>query len=200
MEVRYMIVDSGTSGKAYIRGLTIIKECQNNLEGTKTTFLFGWFHSGLIVYINKEGYLFLIFKIKESIHHGVEKISPSEVDAVLLSPLVVAQTMAFGVPNDQYGEEMNFIVFSQENMMVNKDDIANLANQKCFKLLVEMTDEDYRFLDFMLWGSTNDHNMFVLNDSFQDGGFIFQQVNDLSNALFSAKGSIRGDVFDLDLF
>ncbi|GLJ53820.1 hypothetical protein SUGI_1148820 [Cryptomeria japonica] len=40
------------------------------------------------------------WRIKESIHHGGEKISPSEVDAVLLSHLAVAQAMAFGVPND----------------------------------------------------------------------------------------------------
>ncbi|GLJ24788.1 hypothetical protein SUGI_0474000 [Cryptomeria japonica] len=153
-EVRYMTVDGGTSGKVCIHGLIVIKECQNNSEATKTTFPFGWFHTGLIVYLDKEGYLFLIGRIKESIHRAGEKISPSEVDAVLLSYLEVAQDMAFGVPNNQYDEEMTFVVFPQENMKVNEDEIANLANQECFKMLEETTDEDYRFLDFMLRGST----------------------------------------------
>ncbi|GLJ15618.1 hypothetical protein SUGI_0256760 [Cryptomeria japonica] len=107
-----------TSGKVCICGLTVIKEYQNNSEANKTTFPLGWFHTSNIGYLDKDGYLFLIGRIKESIHIGGEKISPSEVDAVLLSLLAVVQAMAFGILDEQYDEEMNVTMVLQENMMV----------------------------------------------------------------------------------
>ncbi|GLJ15615.1 hypothetical protein SUGI_0256690 [Cryptomeria japonica] len=110
-----------TSGKVCICGLTIIKEYQNNSKANKTTFPLGWFHTGHISYLDKDGYLFLIGRIKESIHHGGEKISPSEVDAMLLSLLAVAQAMTFGILDEQYDEEMNDVVVLQENMTVNEE-------------------------------------------------------------------------------
>ncbi|GLJ15612.1 hypothetical protein SUGI_0256640 [Cryptomeria japonica] len=110
-----------TSGKVCIRGLTVIKEYENNSKAYKTTFPLGWFHIGHIGYLDKDGYLFLIGRIKESIHHGGEKISPLEVDAVLLSLLAVAQAMAFGILDEQHDVEMNVIVVLQENMMVNEE-------------------------------------------------------------------------------
>ncbi|GLJ56396.1 hypothetical protein SUGI_1222550 [Cryptomeria japonica] len=107
-----------TSGKVCICGLTIIKEYQNNSEANKTTFPLGWFTTNNIGYLDKDGYLFLIGRIKESIHIRGEKISPSEVDAVLLSLLAVVQAMAFGILNEQYDEEMNVAMVLQEKMMV----------------------------------------------------------------------------------
>ncbi|GLJ15614.1 hypothetical protein SUGI_0256670 [Cryptomeria japonica] len=90
-----------TSGKVCICRLTVIKEYQNNSEANKTTFPLGWFHTGHIGYLDKDSYLFLIGRIEESIHTGGEKISPSKVDAVLLSLLAVVQAMAFGIVNEQ---------------------------------------------------------------------------------------------------
>ncbi|GLJ15610.1 hypothetical protein SUGI_0256600 [Cryptomeria japonica] len=98
--------------------IAMLKEYQNNSEANKTTFPLGWFHTGHIGYLDKDGYLFLIDRIKESIHIGGEKISPSKVDAVLLSLPTVVQAMAFGIVNEQYDEEMNVVVVLQENMMV----------------------------------------------------------------------------------
>ncbi|GLJ56067.1 hypothetical protein SUGI_1203670 [Cryptomeria japonica] len=113
----------GTSGEVCIRGLNITKGYQNNPEANKTAFQFGWFHTGDIGYLDEEGYLFLIGRIKELINRGGEKISPLEVDAVLLSHPAVAQAVAFGVPDEKYGEEINAAVVPQENMTVTEDDI-----------------------------------------------------------------------------
>ncbi|GLJ44656.1 hypothetical protein SUGI_0938700 [Cryptomeria japonica] len=119
-----MAIELGTSGEVYIHGnLTITKEYQNNLKVDKNAFQFKWFHTGHISYLDKEGYLFLINRIKEPINHRGKKIFPSEVDVVLLSHPTVAQAMAFGVPDKKYDKEISTVVVPQENMMVTKDDI-----------------------------------------------------------------------------
>ncbi|GLJ25122.1 hypothetical protein SUGI_0480470 [Cryptomeria japonica] len=92
----------GTNDEVYICGLNVTKVYQNNLEANKTTFQFGWFHTSHIGYLDKDGYIFLIGRIKESIHRRGEKISPLEVDAVLLSLLAVAQVVAYGILDEQY--------------------------------------------------------------------------------------------------
>ncbi|GLJ37630.1 hypothetical protein SUGI_0764390 [Cryptomeria japonica] len=124
----------GTSGQVCIHGLNVIKGYQNNPEANQTALQFGWFHTGHINYLDKERYLFLIGRIKESIHCRGEKISPLEVVVVLFSLLVVAQVVACGIPDEQYDEEENVVVVCQENMTINEDIIVNykknLANQE----------------------------------------------------------------------
>ncbi|XP_062153529.1 oxalate--CoA ligase isoform X2 [Alnus glutinosa] len=96
-----------TSGEVCIRGPNVSLGYKNNPEANKTAFRFGWFHTGDLGYFDSNGYLHLVGRIKELINRGGEKISPIEVDAVLLSHPEIAQGVAFGVPDDKYGEELS---------------------------------------------------------------------------------------------
>ncbi|KAH9317017.1 hypothetical protein KI387_018786, partial [Taxus chinensis] len=131
-----VVQQPGSSGEVCIRGLNVTKGYQNNPEANKTAFLFGWFHTGDLGYLDEEGYLFLIGRIKELINRGGEKISPVEVDAVLLSHPAVAQAVAFGVADEKYGEEINAAVVPQEGATVNEDDIITHCkkNLAAFKI------------------------------------------------------------------
>ncbi|KAH9317016.1 hypothetical protein KI387_018785, partial [Taxus chinensis] len=113
----------GSSGEVCIRGSNVTNGYLNNPEANKTAFQFGWFHTGDLGYLDEEGYLFLIGRIKELINRGGEKISPLEVDAVLLTHPDVAQAVAFAVPDEKYGEEINAAVVGQEGVTVNGNDI-----------------------------------------------------------------------------
>lgn len=101
-----VVQKEGVSGEVCIRGPNVAKGYKNNPEANKQAFLFGWFHTGDIGYFDSDGYLHLVGRIKELINRGGEKISPIEVDAILLSHPDVAQAVAFGVPDDKYGEEV----------------------------------------------------------------------------------------------
>ncbi|KAL2920683.1 Oxalate--CoA ligase [Bienertia sinuspersici] len=94
-----------SKGEVCIRGPNVTKGYKNNPEANKTAFQFGWFHTGDVGFFDEDGYLNLVGRIKELINRGGEKISPIEVDAVLLTHPDVAQAVAFGVPDDKYGEE-----------------------------------------------------------------------------------------------
>src|SRR5699024_10559216 len=56
---------------------------------------------------DEEGYLFLTGRLKELINRGGEKISPFEIDDVLLRHPAVAEAVAFAVPSNMYGEEVH---------------------------------------------------------------------------------------------
>ncbi|KAL9669433.1 hypothetical protein QQ045_006980 [Rhodiola kirilowii] len=96
----------GQNGEVCIRGANVTKGLyKNNPEANKSAYQFGWFHTGDIGFLDEDGYLHLVGRIKELVNRGGEKISPIEVDAVLLSHQDVAQTVCFGVSDDKYGEE-----------------------------------------------------------------------------------------------
>ncbi|CAI9092230.1 OLC1v1027421C2 [Oldenlandia corymbosa var. corymbosa] len=105
--------EANANGEVCIRGPNVTKGYKNNPEANKSAYQFGWFHTGDIGYFDSDGYLHLVGRIKELINRGGEKISPIEVDAVLLSHPDIAQGVAFGVPDDKYGEEVIQLIASQ---------------------------------------------------------------------------------------
>ncbi|KAI3850067.1 hypothetical protein MKW92_032288 [Papaver armeniacum] len=117
------------SGEVCIRGLNVTKGYKNNPEANKSAYKFGWFHTGDVGYMDSEGYLHLVGRIKELINRGGEKISPIEVDAVLLSNPGVAQAVAFGVPDDKYGEEINCAIIPRDGSTIDEAEILRFCKK-----------------------------------------------------------------------
>ncbi|MDP3768830.1 MAG: AMP-binding protein, partial [Dehalococcoidia bacterium] len=87
-----------------IQGPNVITGYENNPEANATSFVDGWFRTGDQGVLNTEGYLTLVGRLKELINRGGEKISPLEVDAVLLQHPAVAEAVSFAVADQKYGE------------------------------------------------------------------------------------------------
>src|SRR5260370_6130242 len=83
---------------------------RNNPDADAAAFGDGWFRTGDIGAIDNDGYLALIARIKDLINRGGEKISPAEVEAVLLEHPAVAEAAVFGVPDPKYSEEVSAAV------------------------------------------------------------------------------------------
>jgi acyl-CoA synthetase (AMP-forming)/AMP-acid ligase II len=97
---------ANTAGEVAIRGPGLMRGYRNNPEANAAAFIDGWFRTGDRGVLDEDGYLTLIGRIKELINRGGEKISPAEIDAVLLEHPAVAEAAAFGVSNAKYGEEV----------------------------------------------------------------------------------------------
>jgi len=93
-------------GEVVVRGPNVMNGYLNDPDANATAFIDGWFRTGDTGAIDVDGYLTLIGHIKELINRGGEKISPGEVEAVLLQHPAVAEAAAFGVPDPKYGEEI----------------------------------------------------------------------------------------------
>jgi acyl-CoA synthetase (AMP-forming)/AMP-acid ligase II len=101
---------ANTPGEVVVRGPNVMRGYRNNPEANAAAFLDGWFRTGDIGVIDSDGYLALTGRIKDLINRGGEKISPAEVEAVLLEHSAVAEAAVFGVPDAKYGEEVSAAV------------------------------------------------------------------------------------------
>jgi acyl-CoA synthetase (AMP-forming)/AMP-acid ligase II len=103
--------DPVEEGEVCIRGLNVTKGYLNRPEATAEAFTKdGYFRTGDQGKKDKDGYLVLTGRIKELINRGGEKISPLEVDAILLSHPNVSEAVSFGVPDEMYGQEIHAAV------------------------------------------------------------------------------------------
>jgi len=100
------LVAGGRRGEVVIQGSTVLDGYANNPEANATSFTDGWFRTGDQGFLDADGYLSLVGRLKEMINRGGEKIAPREVDDVLLQHPAVAEAVAFGSPHPTWGEEV----------------------------------------------------------------------------------------------
>ncbi|GMH08986.1 hypothetical protein Nepgr_010826 [Nepenthes gracilis] len=124
-----VVQGTGVHGEVCIRGPNVTRGYKNNPEANKSAFQFGWFHTGDLGYLDSDGYLHLVGRIKELINRGGEKISPIEVDSVLVSHPDIAQAVAFGVPDDKYGEEINCAIIPRDGAEINDEEVMKFCKQ-----------------------------------------------------------------------
>jgi acyl-CoA synthetase (AMP-forming)/AMP-acid ligase II len=110
MDEAGQLVPSSTPGEVLIRGPNVMHGYHNNPAANEAAFTAGWFRTGDRGVLDGDGYLSLIGRIKELINRGGEKISPLEIDAVLLAHPAVAEAATFGAPDAKYGEEVQAAV------------------------------------------------------------------------------------------
>jgi len=104
------LLSPGSLGEVVVKGANVIDGYENNPEADATAFVNGWFRTGDQGRLDPDGYLQLTGRMKELINRGGEKISPLEVDDVLLRHPAVTEALAFAVPHKSLGEEIHAAV------------------------------------------------------------------------------------------
>jgi acyl-CoA synthetase (AMP-forming)/AMP-acid ligase II len=110
MDDRGRHLAAGERGEVVIQGPNVVKGYENNPDANATSFTDGWFRTGDQGYLDEQGYLTLVGRLKELINRGGEKISPREIDEVLLAHPAIAEAVCFGVPHPTWGEEVEAVV------------------------------------------------------------------------------------------
>jgi oxalate---CoA ligase len=139
------LLDSGQTGEIVIKGGNVTAGYENNPSANESSFTDGWFRTGDQGFLDDEGYLYLTGRIKEIINRGGEKVSPREVDEVLLQHPAVAQAVAFSMPHDRLGEEVAAAVVLHEGASTNEKELrehaaAHLADFKLPKTILILPD------------------------------------------------------------
>ena len=117
----------GEVGEIVIRGDTVIRAYET-AGANEDSFLDGWLRTGDRGRIDSDGYVYLIGRLKELINRGGEKVSPLEVDEVLLGHEDVAQAAAFAVPHATLGEDVAAAVVLSEGRSCS----ATQLREHCF--------------------------------------------------------------------
>jgi acyl-CoA synthetase (AMP-forming)/AMP-acid ligase II len=121
------ILPRGETGEVVIRGPNVTSGYESNPEANAKAFTDGWFRTGDQGRLDKDGYLFLTGRLKEIINRGGEKVSPLEVDGVLMDHPAVAQVVTFALPHPKLGEEVGAVVVLRDGATATEQEIRAFA-------------------------------------------------------------------------
>jgi oxalate---CoA ligase len=121
---------TGTVGEIWVRGATVTSGYLNNPRANSASFVDGWFRTGDLGSRDADGYLFVSGRIKEIINRGGEKISPGDIEAVLLSNSRVLDAAAFGESDAIYGETVQAAVILRAGMQATEDELRDYCRTK----------------------------------------------------------------------
>ncbi len=127
MDSQGNLLPSGRTGEIVLRGPTITRGYLSNPEANEKGFSKGWFRTGDQGHIDGDGYIFISGRIKEIINRGGEKISPREIDEVLLQHPDVSQAVAFPIPHVQLGEDVGAAVVLKPGAKARVSDLRRFA-------------------------------------------------------------------------
>ena len=121
------LLANGETGEVVIRGPNVTAGYENNPQANEGAYTNGWFRTGDQGYLDPENYLFLTGRLKEIINRGGEKISPREIDEVLLDHPAVSQAVAFALPNERLGEDVAAAVVLHPGQSVDESQLREFA-------------------------------------------------------------------------
>jgi acyl-CoA synthetase (AMP-forming)/AMP-acid ligase II len=124
----------GGTGEVVISGPNVTPGYEGNPEANAKSFFEAegqrWFRTGDQGAFDGEGYLRLTGRLKEIINRGGEKISPLEVDEVLMDHPAIAQCVAFAIPHAKLGEEVGAAVVLRDGENASEQDIRAFAAER----------------------------------------------------------------------
>jgi len=131
-------VPRGTVGEIIVRGPNVMQGYWNKPEETAQAVRNGWLYTGDGAYMDEQGYLFIVDRLKDMIVSGGENIYSAEVENVLARHPAVAQCAVIGIPHAQWGEAVHAVVVRQSGAQVDEDQLrrhcrAFIAGYKCPK-------------------------------------------------------------------
>jgi oxalate---CoA ligase len=120
----------GVPGELAIRGPNVTRGYENNPKANAEAYVNGWFRTGDQGVMDADGYFTITGRLKEIINRGGEKISPREVDEVLLDHPGIAQCVTFAVPHDMLGEDVAAAVVLREGVQIVEKDLRAFAQER----------------------------------------------------------------------
>ncbi|HOQ10681.1 MAG TPA: long-chain fatty acid--CoA ligase [Syntrophomonadaceae bacterium] len=135
VETGTKVMPRGELGELIARGPQVIKEYWNNPEETANAVRDGWFYTGDIVYMDEDGFVFIVDRKKDMIICSGFNVYPRDVDEVLYAHPAIMEACAVGVPDPKRGETVKAYVVVKPGQTLTEEEIiahcrANLAPYK----------------------------------------------------------------------
>jgi acyl-CoA synthetase (AMP-forming)/AMP-acid ligase II len=121
------LLPPGSIGEVVIRGANVTAGYENNPSANAAAYRNGWFRTGDQGVLDDEGYLSITGRLKEIINRGGEKVSPREVDEILMDHPAVAQVVTFAVPHAMLGEEVAAAVVIRDGASADARELREFA-------------------------------------------------------------------------
>src|SRR4026209_1396591 len=118
------------TGEVVIRGPNVTSGYENNPRANAEGFTNGWFRTGDQGVMDAEGYISITGRLKEIINRGGEKISPREVDEVLMDHPAVQQVVTFAIAHEKLGEDVAVAVVLREGATLTECEVREFAAKR----------------------------------------------------------------------
>ncbi|HET6949469.1 MAG TPA: class I adenylate-forming enzyme family protein [Acidimicrobiales bacterium] len=136
----------GEVGEIWISGPTIVRGYHNNPEATAAAFTDGWFHTGDLGYVDGDGFVHVVDRLKDVVIRGGENVYAAEVEAVLFEHPDISDAAVVGVPHPSLGEEVAAVLRRRPGSDLDADMVKRhvAGRLAAFKVpaVVEIRDSD----------------------------------------------------------
>jgi oxalate---CoA ligase len=117
----------GTNGEIVVRGPEVFDGYEDDADSNARAFFEGWFKTGDLGYVDSDGRLYIVGRVKELINRGGFKVSPSAVDAALMRHPGVVDAAAFAVPHATLGEDLVAAAVVRDLVSVTAQELRDFA-------------------------------------------------------------------------
>jgi long-chain acyl-CoA synthetase len=141
VEVRIVNVNDqpvapGTVGEIVVRGDNVMMGYWNRREETAKAVVDGWMHTGDGGYMDEDGFIYVVDRIKDMIITGGENVYSTEVENVVAQYPGVLQCAVIGIPDPRWGEAVHVVVVVKAGTMIDAADLIafckeRIAGYKC---------------------------------------------------------------------
>ncbi len=134
-------VPNGTVGEVVVYGDNVMMGYWEMPDATENAVVDGWMHTGDCGYMDDDGFVFLVDRMKDMIISGGENVYSVEVENALSKHPAVAQCAVIGIPHDCLGETVHAEVIRKEGTTVTPDELIGfckslIAGYKCPRSIV----------------------------------------------------------------
>jgi len=132
------VLEAGCVGEICVRGLTISPGYWNQPDETAHAHRSGRLHTGDAGYLDRDGFLYIVDRVKDMIITGGENVYSQEVENVLYGHPAVAECAVFGIPDERWGERVHAVVRLRAGHSADGDELiahcrSHLAPYKCIR-------------------------------------------------------------------
>jgi long-chain acyl-CoA synthetase len=121
---------AGEIGEICGRGPMMMSGYYKQPELTKKTIVKGWLHSGDLGYLDEDGFLFLVDRVKDMIISGGVNVFPKDIEEVIIQHPAVAEVSVFGVPDKKWGETPIAAIIFHPAQNISQNELITWTNER----------------------------------------------------------------------
>ncbi|WP_089340480.1 long-chain-fatty-acid--CoA ligase [Burkholderia singularis] len=130
------VLPPGEVGEISARGPMVMQGYWNKPEETALALRDGWMHTGDGGYMDAEGYLYVVDRLKDMIVTGGENVYSAEVENAIAQLPQVSMCAVIGVPDDQWGERVHAVIVLRPDAELDEHSVIThcrglIASYKC---------------------------------------------------------------------
>jgi long-chain acyl-CoA synthetase len=130
------VVPLGTIGEIAVRGDVVMMGYWERPEETARAVIDGWMHTGDSGYMDADGFLYVVDRVKDMIISGGENVYSAEVESALAQHPAVSQCAVIGIPSERWGEQVHAVVVLKNGTNVTPEELMAfcktlIAGYKC---------------------------------------------------------------------